>query len=246
MQISDSIRRALSNAATINILTGAGVSTASGIPDFRSADEQWKHALSREEVISLKYFKEEPDAFWNIYRQLFFSKVGAEPNSVHQWISDLQQEKTWARVTTQNVDGLHRAAGSNVVVEIHGNVHRSVCINKSCSAIHNNSYAEGSKAPQCSYCDQPLKPDVVLFGERIKHIQAALNNAEAADVMLVMGTSLRVTPFNQFPRHAEWVNPRQIQIYVGQEEPPKALNFRHVVIGDLTEFVESLPMESLN
>lgn len=243
MNIPQQVQDEISSAERIAVLTGAGVSTASGIPDFRSTDATWSYDIPREIAISLPFFQAQPDIFWEIFRDTFHTKRGAEPNAVHRWIADLQGGREWVKVATQNVDNLHALAGSSEVLEVHGNLSSTLCMNPPCRRRYDRDYAHGLGAPRCPECQNPLKPHVVLFGEEIRHSLEAMEAVRSADVLLILGTSLRVAPFNNIPRQARWSNPYQAQIYVGHEPPAENMNFTHVILGDLTEFVASINPE---
>lgn len=196
-------------AENIVILTGAGVSTGSGIPDFKSVDTTVaKYNLSREMILNINYFKREPEDFWLKYMELFDLDMlaQAEPSAVHKWIAKLEEKKK-VTVITQNIDGLHTKSGSSDVIELHGNARDFSCIR--CGEVYTREelnkqleYVEATKtyqlrdeAPKC-LCEYPLKPNVVLFGEQINGFEEASAAVKKADLFLVMGTRLQVSPAN--------------------------------------------------
>lgn len=178
---------------------GAGVSTESGIPDFRSPDGVFaqRGALSPEEIVSHDYFSAHPDKFYEFYRKrmLFPS---AQPNAAHKYIARLEQVGKLSAVVTQNIDGLHQAAGSKKVFELHGSVHRNHCTH--CGKFFGLDYILSSDGvPRCE-CGGIIKPDVVLYGEGLDNdvIAGAVKAISKADVLIIGGTSLVVYPAASF------------------------------------------------
>lgn len=197
---------ALHEAETTVAFTGAGVSTASGIPDFRSDGGVWDRYDPSD--FHLSRFKTDPEGFWKDRMEMVEEVYGTdvEPNAAHEALADLEQEGHIDSLVTQNVDGLHTAAGSDPV-EIHGNGQRVAC--QSCDRRFEaepvyDRVQNGVVPPRCSHCDGVLKPDVVLFGEQLpKHaMYRAQSLAERADTYLVAGSSLQVEPAASFPRVA--------------------------------------------
>jgi len=180
--------------------TGAGISTASGIPDFRGPQGLWKKYSP--ELATIDYFKRDPKGFWEFYSLRLSSLFEAKPNPAHYAVAELENLGLIKAVITQNIDGLHQKAGSKRVIELHGNIRKSVCIN--CGAVYDNEQVllkiqrEGLP-PRCDFCGYPLKPDVVLFGEPVNKIWEALLIAEESDLVLVIGSSLSVYPANMVP-----------------------------------------------
>lgn len=240
----------------IVVLTGAGISTASGIPDFRSNGGFYSSGISREELMSKYTFQNYPKKFWKYYKEIFEIKLmnDFEPNFGHSFLVELEKMGKNVNIITQNVDGLHKKVGSSSVYEIHGNINGGNCIkcgfeydldyinsvdtpkcnkvipkfntcnnflitsNKdiekgymvcdSCDYIHVISTFEDSKyagkSKRCKNikedtlkCNGYLKPNVVLFGDDIKYWNNAEEIVSEADLLLVLGTSLKVSPFNQ-------------------------------------------------
>lgn len=138
------------------------MSTASGIADFKSTDENWAHELPRAEVMSLPYFLQEPLSFWKIYREVFGTKLEAAPNDIHRWLASLEE---YAEVTiiTQNVDGLHQLAGSSRVIEVHGSGREAICL--TCGKKTPMEALAAEELPTFIPCQRPLKPNVSLFLE---------------------------------------------------------------------------------
>ena len=170
---------------------GAGVSTASGIPDFRSAEGIGGERA--EEMLSHDFFVNRTEEFFDFYRKnLLFPD--AVPNAAHYALAKLEKRGKLKAVITQNVDGLHRKAGSNVVYELHGNVNYNYCMN--CGKRHGAEYVAGSNGvPRC-VCGGVVKPDIVLYGEPLDSYMLRMANAfaMAARMLIVAGTSLSVFP----------------------------------------------------
>ncbi|WP_186578540.1 NAD-dependent protein deacylase [Aquibacillus kalidii] len=191
----------IEQAKSIAVLTGAGVSTASGIPDFRSTTGVWTLDHSREYYMSRDYFYEEPEDFWLKYKEIFHLKLlkDYEPNEAHRYLKQLEDKEKNIAIITQNVDGLHTEAGNSNVVEYHGSLNTATC--PSCGEQYSLDFVMEKDVPFCSAlgCGDVLKPDIVLFGDPIiKHGEAEYI-IENSDFLLVLGTSLQVMPFNQLP-----------------------------------------------
>ena len=174
---------------------GAGVSTESGIPDFRSVDGLYnqKYAYPPETIISRSFFETRPEEFYAFYRDKMLW-LDAEPNTAHRKLAEMEQKGKLAAVVTQNIDGLHQKAGSKNVFELHGSVHRNYCMD--CGAFFRAEYIKKSKGvPRCD-CGGVIKPDVVLYEEGLDDatVRGALREISAADTLIVAGTSLTVYP----------------------------------------------------
>ncbi|MGZ9584815.1 NAD-dependent protein deacylase [Paenibacillus marinisediminis] len=197
------LARDLLHSERIVFFGGAGTSTESGIPDFRSAggvfDKESKYPYPPEEMVSRPYFYEDPKGFYTFYRDKLLHPH-AQPNGCHRALAKLEQEGSLKAVITQNIDGLHQAAGSREVLELHGTVHRNYCL--SCGAEYDLTAVLNSDAevPRCPACDGILKPDVVLYGESLHDdvIERAVDHVRAADLLIVAGTSLSVQPAASF------------------------------------------------
>lgn len=174
---------------------GAGVSTESGIPDFRSADglysQQYKYPP--EQIVSHTFFVKYPEEFFRFYKdRMIFPK--AKPNAAHKKLAELEQAGKLHAVITQNIDGLHQAAGSVNVIELHGSVHRNYCMK--CGKFYPlSAVTESEGVPECD-CGGYIKPDVVLYEESLKgeDIERAVYEIENADCLIIGGTSLAVYP----------------------------------------------------
>ena len=175
---------------------GAGVSTESGIPDFRSVDGLYhqQYEYPPETILSHTFYRRNPEEFYRFYRNKMLC-LDAEPNMAHKKLAQLEAAGKVKAVVTQNIDGLHQLAGSKKVLELHGSVHRNYC--ESCHAFYDAEYVLHSEGvPQCGTCHGSLKPDVVLYEEGLDNqtIQEAIFYISNADMLIIGGTSLAVYP----------------------------------------------------
>ncbi|AZB44769.1 NAD-dependent protein deacylase [Bacillus sp. FJAT-42376] len=196
----------LHKANVLSVLTGAGISTESGIPDFRSSEGLWTENLSRTEVISRSYFERNPKSFWKYFKEIFQTKLSLnhQPNKGHLFLRELEDAGKEVHIFTQNVDGLHQKAGSRAVFDMHGSIQTAAC--PKCKTVYGLEYIHAEEIPRCtaelaggSRCGFILKPDVVLFGDAVRHMETICPIAERSELLLVMGTSLEVYPVNQIP-----------------------------------------------
>lgn len=190
-------------AKNIVFFGGAGVSTESGIPDFRSAHGIFKQTeLSCEEILSGRFFRQYPKQFYSFYKKnMVFPN--ANPNEAHKALAMLEKIGKLRAVITQNIDGLHQMAGSHNVIELHGSVHHNTCM--SCGAKYDlKAIIEAKNVPQCT-CGGIIRPDVVLYGELLKedNIASAIAHIEQCDLLIVGGTSLVVYPAAGFVSYAK-------------------------------------------
>ena len=198
----------IDGARHIVFFGGAGVSTESGIPDFRSEKGLYKarqeYGLSPEEMISHSFFTREPDTFFHYYKENLIYR-DARPNAAHLGLAAIERAGRDIKIVTQNIDGLHQEAGSGTVYEVHGGVHRNYCLK--CGEKYGLDYIldpancgkEGSDTayvPWCEKCGGMVRPDVVLYEEGLDNdvISAATGSIAAADLLIVGGTSLVVYP----------------------------------------------------
>ena len=185
----------IDQSSNIVFFGGAGVSTESGIPDFRSVDGLYnqKYTYPPEMIISHSFYVKNPEEFYRFYKdRMIFSE--AEPNGAHKALAKLEQEGKLKAVITQNIDGLHQAAGSREVLELHGSIHRNYCTR--CGEFYDLDYVKKSEGvPRCA-CGGIIKPDVVLYEEGLHQrlLQKAVAYIARADVLIVGGTSLVVYP----------------------------------------------------
>ncbi len=190
------LRQWVAESDNIVFFGGAGVSTESGIPDFRSVDGLYnqEYKYPPEEIISHSFFERDPEEFYRFYRAKLIPPKDVKPNAAHLRLAELESEGKLRAVITQNIDGLHQAAGSKKVIELHGSIHRCYCAK--CRKPYPESFVnEGTGIPHCS-CGGIVRPDVVLYEEGLdeQDLYSAMNYIRAADVLIVGGTSLAVYP----------------------------------------------------
>ncbi|MCI8560517.1 MAG: NAD-dependent protein deacylase [Dorea sp.] len=189
------LQEMIDNSSRIVFFGGAGVSTESNIPDFRSADGlyQQKYKYSPEQIVSHTFFMNRTDNFYEFYKEKMMF-LAARPNAAHKKLAELEEAGKLTAVITQNIDGLHQAAGSKNVLELHGSIHRNYCL--SCRKFYDASYVKESEGiPKCS-CGGMIKPDVVLYEEGLDSdvISKSIRAISEADMLIIGGTSLIVYP----------------------------------------------------
>jgi NAD-dependent deacetylase len=191
-------------AGSVVALTGAGISVPSGIPDFRTPMTGLWANVDPMEVAHISVWRRDPARFWGFYGQRFAVLDGKEPNGAHRALVELERRGKLDAVVTQNIDGLHAAAGTADPIEVHGSVASASCL--ACGAeyplaeVRARLDGDAEGIPRCD-CGRPLKPDVVLFGEMLPEaaIERAYALAAAADVLLCVGSSLEVWPVAELP-----------------------------------------------
>ena len=196
------LQQIIDESNNIVFFGGAGVSTESGIPDFRSVDGLYnqKYDYPPEEILSHTFFENHTEYFYNFYRDKMLA-LDALPNAAHYKLARLEQSGKLKAVVTQNIDGLHQKAGSKTVYELHGSVHRNYCMK--CHKMYDANYIKNSYGiPKCE-CGGIIKPDVVLYEEGLDNntVNSAVNSISAADCLIVAGTSLTVYPAASFIRY---------------------------------------------
>jgi NAD-dependent deacetylase len=191
----ETLKRWISESSRIVFFGGAGVSTESGIPDFRSVDGLYsqKFEYPPETIISHSFYLHKPEYFFRFYREKMLP-LGFEPNITHKVLAKWEQEGKLSAVVTQNIDGLHQKAGSKKVYELHGSVLRNYCTR--CGKFHSAEFVKESPGvPKCN-CGGIVKPDVVLYEEGLDQntIEKSVMAIQRADLLIVAGTSLTVYP----------------------------------------------------
>ena len=192
----DELKKIVETHDNIVFFGGAGVSTESGIPDFRSVDGLYhqQYDYPPETILSHSFYRSNTREFYRFYRNKMLF-LDARPNDAHKKLAELEAKGKVRAVVTQNIDGLHQAAGSKVVLELHGSVHRNYC--ERCHAFYDVQYILDSEdVPVCKECGGPVKPDVVLYEEGLddKTIRDAVRYISEAQVLIIGGTSLAVYP----------------------------------------------------
>jgi NAD-dependent deacetylase len=210
MMLEDQIEHAitlLSQSQRTMALTGAGISTPSGIPDFRSANSGFWENANPFEVASIYSFRQRPQDFYDWIQPLARQTIEAQPNAAHYALAELEIHGPLVGVITQNVDMLHGKAGSQTVYEIHGHFREVTCL--SCytvfsSSPHLDDFIETGDLPHCSDCGGILKPNVILIGEQlpVRILNEAKQQIRACDLMLVAGSSLQMAPACDIPAFA--------------------------------------------
>ncbi len=194
------LRDMIDKSKRVVFFGGAGVSTESGIPDFRSAHGIYSGSggKSYEEMLSIRYFLNNVDAFWDFYKSVMLYP-DAKPNAAHYALSRLEKQGKLKKILTQNIDGLHQAAGSRNVIELHGTVHRNTCMR--CKKRYSLDYVLNSEGtPRCEGGSEPcsgiIRPDIVMYGEPLSDrlLDASVRAVMECDLLIVGGTSLMVNP----------------------------------------------------
>lgn len=196
------LQQIINESSNIVFFGGAGVSTESGIPDFRSVDGLYNQRFEYppEEILSHTFFVNHTEYFYDFYREKMLA-LDARPNDAHIKLAQLEKSGKLSAVVTQNIDGLHQMAGSKNVYELHGSVHRNYCM--SCHKFYDAEYIKNSEGiPRCE-CSGIIKPDVVLYEEGLNDdvVSGAINSIANADCLIVAGTSLNVYPAAGFIRY---------------------------------------------
>ncbi len=195
----DALVDLLRSAESCVVLTGAGISTDSGIPDYRGENGLWKR-IDPMKYASIEAFRADPQEVWRNYGPRLESLLAAEPNEGHRALAELEERGIVRALVTQNVDMLHTRAGSRDVTEVHGSIRTASC--QACGARYTvQQVLELLPYPTCTACQNVLKPDVVFFGELLSQpvIDRAFELAESADVLLVVGSTLEVYPVAGMP-----------------------------------------------
>lgn len=222
---------------------GAGVSTASGIPDFRSEGglfaEKYR-GLTPEMILSASFFYMHPDIFYEYYHQ-FMLHPQARPNAAHRKLCELERAGKITGIVTQNIDGLHKMAGNRLVYEIHGTVHENHCMD--CGRFFGFDFMVRAKGvPKCPDCGCIIKPDVTLYGEAPNKysMTGACREISAADTLIVAGTSLAVEPAASCLTYFHGKN----LVVINREETPADGQASLVLRGDVSRILDELVVES--
>lgn len=246
----ENIRKAaklLLNSKSAIVLTGAGISTESGIPDFRGEGGIWEK-YKPEIYGNIQSFLRDPSKFWQMAEDIAPTLFNAEPNPGHYAIADLEKMNIIKAVITQNVDELHQKAGSIIVYEVHGNINRFTCLG--CRASYNKEQLlrklkkEKNVPPVCDYCAAPLKPSVVLFGEDLPNFEKymSIDLAKKSDIMLIAGSSLLVAPICDLPI---FTLRNKGKIIIINDEPTHLDERAEIVINNKTGIVLPLIVEEI-
>lgn len=229
----------IDKSKSIVFFGGAGVSTASGIPDFRSANgifsQKYHRNLSPEELVSHSFFVRDTEMFYDFYKE-HLVYPDALPNNCHKALAVLEAEGKLKAVITQNIDGLHQMAGSKKVYELHGSVHRNYCLN--CHKFYDGAYVRNSEGiPRCD-CGGIIKPDVVLYEEGLDDdtVSGAINAISQADTLIIGGTSLVVYPAAGLIRYFRGEN----LVLINKSVTPADKNADLVIHDDIAEVMKAV------
>jgi len=236
------IVKKLKNSKYCVALTGAGISTESGIPDFRSKDSGIYNYVS-ENVFSIELFYTQPEIFYNFARKWLAQVITKKPNKAHYALAKLENKGILKCIITQNIDGLHHKAGSQKVYEVHGNIRTSHCLK--CGKEFDFTYVKNELIDKnnipvkCNLCGGIIKPDVVFFGEQLpQDFMSAIEESKKADLMLVLGTSLTVYPVAMLPEYCDGE-----LIIINNEPTPLDSRATVVINKPLGETFELIEME---
>ena len=198
------LKEMIEESHTIAFFTGAGISTLSGIPDFRSKNGLYSnryHGKKPEKILHIKYFNKHPEEFYAFYREkLLIDNI--DPNVIHLFISELQQLGKEVTVVTQNIDGLHEKAGSLKIHNLHGTIHRNYCVD--CKKEYDIDYIKQTDGiPYCKKCGGIIRPAISFYGEFLdkETFKQARLDTKNADLLIVLGTSLVVYPASEIVSH---------------------------------------------
>jgi NAD-dependent deacetylase len=235
----EAFQRIIDRSRRIVFFGGAGVSTASGIPDYRSADGLYaeeKDGLTPEMILSRTFFYLQPERFFDYYRKHLLHPE-AKPNAAHRKLFELEQADKLRGIVTQNIDGLHKAAGNIRVYELHGNVHENHCMD--CNASYPmETVLQAEGIPRCKDCGGVIKPDVVLYGEPLEKFVCigAIREITNADTLIVAGTSLAVEPAASFISNFRGKN----LVVINRDPIPAEEQATLVIHGDVAEVMEQV------
>ncbi|OGU63095.1 MAG: NAD-dependent protein deacylase [Ignavibacteria bacterium RBG_13_36_8] len=215
----------LKSASSILFFSGAGISSESGIPTFRGENGLWKK-FKPEELANFNSFLQNPDLVWEWYQYRRKIVSESQPNPGHLAITEFEKYYPNVTVVTQNVDNLHRRAGSKKVYELHGNIERNYCIECKTYA-HISEFISSDKAPRCKMCDGLVRPDVVWFGEMLPQdvFNASEKEAEKCDICFVVGTSAAVYPAIYIPITAKSSGAYLVEINIQPTEISQLVDF---------------------
>ncbi len=235
----EAFQRIIDRSRRIVFFGGAGVSTASGIPDYRSADGLYaeeEDGLTPEMILSRTFFYLQPERFFDYYRKHLLHPE-AKPNAAHRKLFELEQADKLRGIVTQNIDGLHKAAGNIRVYELHGNVHENHCMD--CNASYSmETILQAEGIPRCKDCGGVIKPDVVLYGEPLEKYVCigAIREITNADTLIVAGTSLAVEPAASFISNFRGKN----LVVINRDPIPAEEQATLVIHADVAEVMELL------
>jgi NAD-dependent deacetylase len=230
------LQEIIDQAESIVVLTGAGVSTESGIPDFRSPSGIYKQDFEfrPEKILSHNYFMNQPKIFYDYYKSKIIH-IDALPNPGHLYLTKLEKQGKIKAIVTQNIDGLHHLAGSKNVIELHGSIYRNHCVK--CGKKYDVNYIINNDSPiRCEECNGLVRPDIVLYNENLGNevIMKAIKANSDADLLIVAGTSLTVYPA------ADLVKYGRKTLLMNLTKSSKDIYFDYVFYGEFGKTCENL------
>ena len=237
----------LLNSKNSIVLTGAGISTESGIPDFRGEDGIWKK-YKPELYGNIQTFLKDPSKFWKMAEEIAPTLFFATPNPGHLALAELEKMKLIKAIITQNIDELHQKAGAIIVYEVHGNINRFTCLGCRASytkeQVINKLKKKKGSPPQCDYCTAPLRPSVVLYGENLPNFEKymSIDLAKKTEVMLIAGSSLTVSPVCDLPVYTLKGGGRLIIV---NDQPTHLDDKAEIVINNKTGIILPLIVEEI-
>lgn len=239
---TEQLQSIIDDSRKIVFFGGAGVSTESGIPDFRSADAIYhqKYRYSPEQVVSHSFFMQYPEVFYEFYKDKMMA-LEAKPNPAHRKLAELEATGKLTAVVTQNIDGLHQAAGSKRVYELHGSIHRNYCMK--CGKFYDAQHVKSSEGvPRCE-CGGMIKPDVVLYEEGLDPatVRGAVEAISDADTLIIGGTSLVVYPAAGF---IDYFNGKHL-VVINKSETAKAVRAELTIAAPIGEVMERIETDEL-
>ena len=231
------LQKIIDSSRRVVFFGGAGVSTESGIPDFRSKDGLYnqKYKYPPEVMLSRSFFDTHPKEFFDFYRDKLLPE-GVKPNKAHLKLAEMEKAGRLSAVVTQNIDGLHQAAGSKNVFELHGSVHRNYCMD--CGRFYTSDFIKKSEGvPRCE-CGGVIKPDVVLYEEGLDNatVTGALREISSADTLIVAGTSLSVYPAAGF---LDYFRGRNL-VLINRDPTPADSRAQLVIRGKVGEVLDGI------
>ncbi|MFI5251406.1 MAG: NAD-dependent deacetylase [Bacteroidota bacterium] len=233
LDISDKLKNVLHAASRVTVFTGAGISAESGVPTFRGVDGIWKK-FKPEELANFDAFIKNPDLVWEWYKHRKTIITGIEPNAGHYALAGMEKLYSLFSIITQNIDNLHRRAGSKNIYELHGNIERNYCIG--CGKFYpNEEIFKSSSVPRCSACHGLIRPDVVWFGEMLPADawNDSVRAAEHCDLFFSIGTSAVVYPAASLPQMAK--NSGAYTVEINIERTEFSTRADEVIIGKAAE-----------
>lgn len=239
---TEQLQSIIDDSRKVVFFGGAGVSTESGIPDFRSADGIYhqKYRYSPEQVVSHSFFMQYPEVFYEFYKDKMMA-LEAKPNPAHRKLAELEATGKLTAVVTQNIDGLHQAAGSKRVYELHGSIHRNYCMK--CGKFYDAQHVKSSEGvPRCE-CGGMIKPDVVLYEEGLDPatVRGAVEAISDADTLIIGGTSLVVYPAAGF---IDYFNGKHL-VVINKSETAKAVRAELTIAAPIGEVMERIETDEL-